>query len=500
MLKNRLDIRLLLSAFGIFIFTIPVSVMRPLGGDESIFLYAGQTLRHGDSLYSTFYDHKGPILYLLNSFTLIFDSNHFIVLPFIQTLLIAISVYYLNLTLKSYGTANRIIFVINLLFFSSLILILDSFGSTELWSLPLQLFTYCALFRLMMEKSRSFADKKLAHIISGILVGLSFAVVTLLRPNNAVGMFFASIFVFTVSSKLVKIRFFLTAFIAALSVYLLIAIYVIESGSSSEFIKQFIFYNLDYASGYGYSEKIMGFALLAFKAIAIPLILGICTCSILLYRRFTMVQVFLFAIVITDFLSQSISGHGARAYLVAILAGTVICLGSLFVNENCEITSTVIKTLSLLLLFSFVTQFSIDTFAANWHLGHREQKAAAVYLGENSNSDTSIYFYGGQVAPMVIAHRRSISRFIFLAPVLSKFSRNQQAMASELTTTVENGKPQIIVRDPSSCPFDSQICYDGDSRYFSENVALNSLRKWIFENYTLKDTVAGVEFWYPTKV
>jgi hypothetical protein len=90
---------------------------------------------------------------------------------------------------------------------------------------------------------------------------------------------------------------------------------------------------------------------------------------------------------------------------------------------------------------------------------------------------------------------KNISKFVYLAPVISSFSREQVKLAAELTRQVVNEKPKYVLRDTNSCPFETLVCYEGNEQYLSEAKALPVLREWIIKAYERKEVRGTLEVW-----
>ena len=130
-----------------------LGILRPLGDDESIFLYGGRILNLGLTPYVDFFDHKGPMLYVLNSVGLKVAMPNLSGVVLIQSLLICIA---LILVLESFfrnSAKNEARKYLLFLFLavSSIYSTIHTFGTTELWALPFQLSSYALVTRKLLQ-------------------------------------------------------------------------------------------------------------------------------------------------------------------------------------------------------------------------------------------------------------------------------------------------------------------------------------------------------------
>ena len=150
------------------------------GGDSAIFMYVAQGILEGEVPYLDRWDHKGPLLYLINAVGLLIEETWGIWI--VQVLFLLGTIYFaLILLRKAFGTTPA-------LFALALFLILFSRFNppgnyTEQYALLFQFLALYLLFRSHQQPHREFRliHFALLHMTIGALGAASF----LLRPDLA---------------------------------------------------------------------------------------------------------------------------------------------------------------------------------------------------------------------------------------------------------------------------------------------------------------------------
>ena len=150
------------------------------GGDSAIFMYVAQGILEGEVPYLDRWDHKGPLLYLINAIGLLIEESWGIWI--VQALFLLGTIYFALIMLrKAFGTTPA-------LFALALFLILfsrfnPSGNYTEQYALLFQFLALYLLFRSHQQPHREFRPIHFAllHMTIGALGAASF----LLRPDLA---------------------------------------------------------------------------------------------------------------------------------------------------------------------------------------------------------------------------------------------------------------------------------------------------------------------------
>ena len=143
--------------------------------DSAIFIYAGQQILNGDTLYKDLWDNKGPLLYYINALAVFISGTSMWGLFVIEYLglLASILLGYLSIK-KAFGKVPAVF--ASVVWPLALFYINDNGGNfTEEYSVPLG-FAAIYLYLRSREKGGS-----LPYVF---LIGVTFSLSFLLRPNN----------------------------------------------------------------------------------------------------------------------------------------------------------------------------------------------------------------------------------------------------------------------------------------------------------------------------
>ena len=487
---------------------IPASllgILRPLGDDESIFLYGGRIINLGLTPYLDLFDHKGPMLYVLNSVGLKLALPNLSGVVLIQSLFICIALvlvlecYFRNFTANEARKYLLFLFLVICSIFSTI----HTFGTTELWALPFQLASYTLVTRklLLFKLEKKLKSKFLIdnEIFIALILGTSFIVNFLIRPNNSIGI----LFVCLVNLMYSKNKFIRFKIVAAYALSALMIIFFVKSqieyfnsGRLSLIFEQYVLYNLNYSEGLTVIQKIYGSSMLLINFIKLPFFLTLIflLAVIKINSSKTPILFFLLTVFTIDFISQLISGRGVSSYLVAILASIFNIFA--FILQNFEIKEDLLNVIAGVGLILLISNLSVDSLAGRWHHNFRNQIQASEYLSKNTTPSDKVFYLGNNPAILVRANRTSVSKVIYIAPLLSNFYLNREKLVAETLEELIANKPVYVVQNvKNSCGLSEEKCYDLNSQYLPENLAIPNIRKFIRENYEMENIVGGEIFY-----
>jgi len=489
-----------LLAFTSIAFLMPavfLGLLRPFNSDESIFMYGGMLLNNGQKPYEQLWDHKGPLLYVLNSFGLNLSLPNSAGVPFLQALFLFLVFSYILRPSKPNSSfvpnKNFKYFFVTISAFS-IYLNLSSFGTTELWTLPLQLFIYfftLGLFFSLKSNHHVLINSKVFYIY-----GFTLGAIFLIRPNNGLGVAFCTLFaLIRVSATLGKSLIFLTlGFISSLAIT---AVFYLPLSSQlmHAMFEQFLTYSYDYSNGYNILQKAYGSLYFLINFVKLPLVF-LLVCLITIKSKYLKLTATRFGLVVLsiDVVSQLTSGRGYSTYLLATFAASLTLIYILMVQTN--LTATEFKALTVASVLMFSLSLSTSDFDTRWHKGFREQKAATQYLVAHNAPAEKIFYVGNNPYILVQSKRVSISSIIYNYPLLSKFYRDQPKLVDSYTKLIIDSPPTLVIQDAlSSCLLTTEACYAGDSQYYAESVSLSLLRSFLRENYTKEIEISNLIFY-----
>lgn len=200
-----------LALLGVLYWMLKPVIEMPPQRDSGCFLYIGQNWLKGMVPYRDMWDHKGPLLYLLNAIGILI--NGFKGVLFLQILMTGAGLYFLFYTLQKFvNSVAALIIAFTGVFF--LFFIHQSGNQTEQWAIGFQGIT---LFLYLGGKKETTVDKK-KWLCIGIFMACSF----LLRPNQiALWMVIAVFEVYNLVRRQQNGALFIRKFLLGLSGFLL---------------------------------------------------------------------------------------------------------------------------------------------------------------------------------------------------------------------------------------------------------------------------------------
>ena len=208
--------------------------------DSGTFLYIGQQILDGKVPYRDIWDHKPPLIYFINSLSLIIDGNTLYGLWTVEFISLSIaSILCFFMIRKSFGIVTA---------FLTLILFLFSFGKlfeggnfTEEYAL---LFQFLCLYIFIKGANKN-------RLLDYFLIGIFSALIFFLRQNS-VGITFAIVGFLTIRGirrnyhiLFKKLIYLLFGFFFVAAVILF---YLLSKNALNDFIDQVFRYNLIYSS------------------------------------------------------------------------------------------------------------------------------------------------------------------------------------------------------------------------------------------------------------
>jgi hypothetical protein len=475
-----------------------LAVNHVLGIDEGVVLYTGRKILEGGSPYVDSWDHKGPILYLFNAFGLWLSSNALWGPGLLEGALLAFAIAVLSHQLKQFWSPF-IVYSTVLAFLGSYYLFLESLNLTESWTLSFQIFAYLLIFQ---ESNRStYIDSKIERGRTRriyLLLGLAFSLIFYTRPNNATGIFLASIILSLVLHKEIIFYVWKVFSFTFIAFSIMIYLYLRIVGSFKPFLEQFFIYNLDYSSAGSIAERFGSLGHSLFRLAQTPLILVLIVIIIFIFLDKSAKAKVHIAILIGflgDFISSFLSARGYLHYMIIILPSLLFILGSL---QSCLREGQAIyrraTSLVLVLCVVFGGVFGAQKILSRFHSDSGNIKGIARFLESNSKETDYIQILGSETRVLVLAQRQSASSITYSHPANSIFYRERLKMAKKLESDIKARSPKFILRNTNgTCSLNDISCGIGRPNYSEED--LLSLYLWILGNYERLGLLGDYEIW-----
>lgn len=217
----------------------PISRALP-GTDSSVFIYMGRAINRGFIPYKEVFDHKGPVLYLINFLGTLPGGTW--LLWIFELLSICVAIYFAYKTAKIFSKP-LVAFLSTVISISTVAVYFSSGNLVEEYALPF-IFISLYIFTSSIWKEKNLNKKQL------MILGSCAAAVLFLRPNMiAIWLSYCPILFFAVIfRKKFKIAtgYILYFICGTLFVSVPIAIYLFVNKALNDFYLAYILFNLKY--------------------------------------------------------------------------------------------------------------------------------------------------------------------------------------------------------------------------------------------------------------
>jgi hypothetical protein len=403
--------------------------------DSGVFFYAAQRLLDGGAPYRDIWDHKPPGVYFVDAVGLALAGRLGVWLVQVASLILAALLGYRALR-RDFGAGAAL--VGSLAWLVALPRLVLEYGQTsfvEFYALPLQ---FGALFLLKdgstLRTGRVIAIGALggaALLLKPTLVGLWVAIglVTLLRERR---------------SALTPIALIVAGALLPLAI---VAAWAAARGVLGEMVDQALVYNRAYAAFAPVSDRVD--AVLSGLRLTLPSGLALVAVAAWLYavvtRRFapTLLGVGLIAFPIE--LALSTWGRGYHYYFIAWLPSMAI-LAAFAVSELQRVAHPRIALPALalgVLAMSVLPALLVTRLAITTDLG--KARAAAAFVATNTRPADTVLIWGSHAEVLVLAERRSPTRYVYQYAALSTRGYATAARVEEFLADLQRARPVLIL-------------------------------------------------------
>lgn len=409
--------------------------------DSSVFRYVAYEMIGGSIPYVDTFDHKGPLIYLINILGIKIGFTHGIWALELFSLCITFWMSYYFL--KKYTADNFVAAFSVITAYSFISVMFDGGNTVEEWALP---FIALSVF-LFWEY---YANSKISFI-KIFLTGICCGCVLMMRPNMAVlwvvnGL---AIIIDLLSSRQWK-RFvqYISCFLGGcLLVVLPILVYFLLNNALDAFWNCYILFNVQY-SGNHWLQKIKVTLYFLNK----PQIY-ICLAAVLYgimhsqSKRTRKSMIILGATIFFSLLSVGMSGRYYFHYQMILLPLILLPVFILVkqcrtgINEGFSVNNIIIFIFSVFLVSNLSN--AVSGFAEIMQEEGRNARIYDIsqYIAENTNPDDKISVFGNEDIIYLRSRRKSTSRYSYQVPIMFEDERIMEEYFSE----IQNSIPQIIV-------------------------------------------------------
>lgn len=414
--------------------------------DSSVFLTVGRQIKNGEMPYSDTFDHKGPLLYLINFWgIMIEDISGVFIFEFLAVFISLFFMYkIMRLKVSNYWTAA---FFAIILFTPFVTFYLSDYGNlVEQYALPFISFSLYVFLKYFSKVGVSNMEI--------LFVGLSFASVLMLRVNmiGVWGVFCLGIVLKNIHDKNYNElgKNVLCFGLGSLIVVAPIIIWLLANGAFGAFVDIYVKFNLEY-SGEGVQYVFpailaflnnvivfLSFALAVYYAFKLKFKCGMCVYLL----------AFIAVLVATCMSGRTYPHYGM--VLVPLLAFPF----ALLIGEIEEIKRfDSVGVVLLVVLLSLVYQdwlLVAGKFSDSVHGRGRDDSASDVVMricddiGRITETDDRIAVYGNWNEIYIRCNRLPVSKYSYQFPI----SEIRPSILDEFYSDVEANRPKVFVIQP----------------------------------------------------
>lgn len=413
--------------------------------DSSVFIYGANRIREGKIPYRDFFDHKGPILYLIEVIGLSLANGNVIGIWIIEVLFMFLN-FLLLYKISQLFSKNKIVNILAVFLSTVPLFTFFSEGNfTEEYALPFMLYALYTFLKFIKNN-----DIKRREIIFN---GICFAMVLLMKVNLVmlwVVNVLIVIYIYIKNKKYKEfIRTILLFLLGVLIVFLPVILYFLINNAISDLFYCVFTFNCKYVGYKGTMPKkleILQFFLKASKLSVIALILGIAN----LVKRIVKKQKYIanvssilyFIVVIIEL---TLIGRNyiyyANIFIPALIVPFTESLENIKDLKNFKIKIMVI-ILFIVILGIASKEHIIDQFnKVEKQFKYARNSYLVNKIQENSKENDNVLMLWNSCALYNFSNRKYEGKYMYqVPPILS-----DDKILDEILEELENNKPDLIV-------------------------------------------------------
>jgi len=459
----------------------------PPGRDSSAFLYVGKGILQGDIPYLDRWDHKGPLLYLINAVALLISGAKEVWGLWVMEMAVLLGTVYFacKILARAFNMTSLVTMLIIVYFFLHWSMKFDLGGNfTEFYAIFFQFLSILCVFNQNKVNNR-FTDR--SSLIIGALGGSAF----LLRPN-LVGLWLA-IGIYWLARK--SIRSTVMASVGGLATLSIFFIVIVLVGGSNELWDAMFTYNFSYVNT-SLLDKIKALNIVAAKRLGIFMsllitlswLMGLVACLRTRRQKFSgILEITVIALPLELALICSAgSQYQYTHYILPILPSVVVLIAHLLyvINSNFSYSNLSYSFIALIFyLFLIVNVFLITAPAQS------QWVATAEYIKDNTTENDRILVWGAQSEIYLYSNRSAPTRFFYQYPLITNHYTSN-ILITEFIDDVIRNKPIFIVdthnsRLPPLDKYERQQWNPPQGRYIDRSNNFESFFQFVDTHYRL---------------
>lgn len=478
----------------------PVIASGHITRDSGVFLYTGMVVSRGGMPYVDSWDHKGPLLALIEMVAWRIGGG-IVGAPGVEACVLFVGLSCAGVIWARWigNWAALVVLTVGLTYLSAY----EGGNFTETWLFPFQLVAYSLAADLALRAGRDASARSSGLL--GAVVGLALTVGLFTRMNNVVGLGFLALAALLLLRRRVVFAAALAATVGSIGLGLVLWLWAGNALRAA--VDQYVNYNVFYSSGAPLGERVAAFStlaqlLLSGAVVAVTLVVvGIWVAT----RRKTHAQhvTVLFFLMLggVDAMSQMVSGRPYPHYLVIAIAGFAVALTAaashvlLVARERRPGHSgqrfAAIGAVAATVLFCFVSSssaagavrgFDTTTSSGVFVTGSYQARIADRVRAETTPDDR-VLVHGAETWILASTQRLSPTPITYSLPVEQGYG----GLPGQYIAAVMSFPPVLIVESPVSCGISTE-CPPEKSHF-------GGLAPWVASNYQLEGDIEGFRFW-----
>lgn len=443
-----------LIAAGVLLVMLPISplnVVQP-ARDSGVFLYVGWRILHGDVPYLDVWDHKPPLIFLINAFGLLIGGGSIWGVWLVELILLFFAALLGFTLIKRYLGSLPAIFSLSL-WLMSLAFIINGGNLTTEYTLIIQF----ALLWLAVE-----AEEKGYFFWRGYLIG-ALAAAAFLTKQNAIAVPLAILLYLIISRLRARqlkslLRALLVMLLGGLSVIMLVLAFFVLSGGFEAFWDAAFAYNFIYIStslAEHLEGSINGLRLLSSTGLTQFALIGWgAALTLLLFNKklpHEVVAPLAIALLLLplELILVGMSGKAYKHYYMALLPIFSIFAALAFWFILARISAlpagkkaAIFFTTAAIILLLFAP--AVDYYHLVKTYKNPSDALIVERIQEVTAENDGVLLYGAEAATNFGARRQSPSRFVYQYPLYTEGYADQQKIEEFLGDIIDN-KPRLII-------------------------------------------------------
>ena len=433
------------------------------GVDSSVFNYVAKVIRYGGMPYKDTFDHKGPLIYLIDALgQLIHDP---LGVWFIELITLSVIFLFAYKTAKLVGCNNTKSLIVVLLCMLSMALYFEGGNFVEEYAC---LFIIIQLYIFVLF----FTDKEISNL-KLIVSGICFGAVCLLRLNMIslwIVMCIGVLIKCIKDKKPQRIGRFILWFLTGVCIIVLpIMIWLIAGGAFKPFIEDYFSFNILYSSYPGNGTLINIEKAVVIFMMTPPVLLSICILAIVGFKDKKLLDLLCLAALFLSILMECMAGQRYLHYGMIFCPIAVYAFSKAFTSEHitqlkifkhkAKLLIGVCAALVLCIVGLTVIGIPLESLVKKVTGMYRteaftEAKEVSDIVVANSDENDKIIVLGINDIIYLLSHREASSKYSYQKPILlidperkEEFLADMRKLETKIIVTGKDNEIKTFIED-----------------------------------------------------